>query len=164
MHHASGTLATRSTIGSRATAATFAACVGLVATMFASPAKAQSDEINGLWLADNGKTVIEVATCIDKVSRLCGTVVYEDGAAEGEIGQLVLKNFKRVNVQGRKRWESGKVASLEGGKPSKGNLNLLEDGTLKVSSCKRSNRCSATSWTRPSAAMAARASGVNGSR
>lgn len=156
--------ATRRTVGARATAATLAACVGLMATAFASPAKAQDDEINGLWLADNGKTVIEVATCEDKASRICGTIVYEDAAAEGEIGQIILKNFKRVNVQGRKRWESGKIAALEGGKPAKGNLNLMEDGTLKVSVCSRSNRCSNSTWSRPNEALAARASGANGSR
>lgn len=156
--------ASRKSLGIRATAATLAAAIGLsAAALIATPANAQDDDIDGLWLAADGKTIVEVAKCSEKSRRLCGTVVYQDGSAEGEVGMTLLKNFKGAHVMGQKRWESGKITKLEGGKAAKGNLVLLEDGNLKVSSCVRS-RCSKETWSRPSAAMAQKATAVQGGR
>jgi len=157
--------AARQTIGARATAATIAACVGLMAAAtIASPAKAQDDDIKGLWLASDGKTVVEVDRCVEKTSRVCGIVVFQDGAnVDGQVGMELLKNFKTAHVQNMKRWESGKVANLGGGKAKKGNMVLLEDGGLKITSCAR-GRCSNQTWSRPSEAMALKATTVTGGR
>ncbi len=157
--------AARKTIGARATAATIAACVGLMAAAtIASPAKAQDDDIKGLWLASDGKTIVEVDRCNEKTSRICGTVVFQDGTnVDGQIGLALLKNFKTAHVQNMKRWEAGKVSSLGGGKAKKGNMVLLEDGGLKITSCAR-GRCSNQTWSRPSEAMAQKAAIVTGGR
>lgn len=150
-------------IGVRATAATIAACVGLMAAAtIASPATAQDDDIRGLWVAADGKTIVEVDNCEQKKSRICGTVVFQDGSnIDGEVGMELLKNFKGANVQNMRRWEAGKVAKLDGGKAKKGNIVLLEDGDLKITSCAR-GRCSNETWNRPSAAMAQKAASVSG--
>ncbi|MBO6505343.1 MAG: sterol desaturase family protein [Kordiimonadaceae bacterium] len=150
--------AARKSMGARATAATFAAAVGLVAATFiANPAGAQDDDIKGLWLANDGKTVVEVANCSEKSRRICGTVVFQDGSNNGEaVGKELLSKFKGAKVQGQKRWEQGKVAKLEGGKAKKGNLVLTDAGDLKVTTCAR-GRCSNQTWSRPSAAMAQKA-------
>lgn len=155
--------ATRKSIGARATAATIAACVGLMAAAtIASPAKAQDDDIRGLWLAADGKTVVEVDRCESKKSRICGIVVFQDGSnIDGEVGMELLKNFKGAHVQNMRRWEAGKVAKLGGGKAKKGNIVLLEGGDLKITSCAR-GRCSNQTWSRPSAAMAQKAANVSG--
>lgn len=155
--------ATRKSMGARATAATFAAVVGLAAATFiANPAGAQDDDIKGLWLADDGKTVVEVDRCSEKSRRICGTVVFQDGSNAGDaVGKELLMKFKGAKVQGQKRWESGKVAKLSGGKAQKGNLVLLDSGELKVTSCAR-GRCSNQTWSRPSAALAQKASATNG--
>lgn len=157
--------ATRKSLGARATAATIAACVGLLAAMtIANPAKAQDDDIKGLWLAADGKTVVDVANCNAKTSRICGTVVFQDGENIGQqIGVALLTNFRGANVMGQKRWEAGKVAKLEGGKAAKGNIVLEADGGLKITSCAR-GRCSNETWYRPSAAMAQKAATLEGSR
>lgn len=157
--------AARKSLGARATTATFAAIVGLVAaTLIANPAGAQDDEIKGLWLAGDGKTVVSLDNCNEKSSRICGTVVFQDGENVGEkIGMTLLKNFKNAHVQGMKRWEAGKVAKLEGGKAAKGKMVLLDDGGLKITSCAR-GRCSNQTWSRPSAALAQKAATVSGSR
>lgn len=150
----------------RASAATFAAVVGLVAATFiANPAGAQDDDIKGLWLTNDGKTVVEVANCSEKSRRICGTVVFQDGTNSGDaIGTELLMKFKGAKVQGQKRWEAGKVAKLEGGKAQKGNLVLTDAGDLKVTSCAR-GRCSNQTWSRPSAAMAQKAAATTqGSR
>lgn len=148
---------------SRATAATFAAVVGLAAASFiAAPAGAQDDDIKGLWLANDGKTVVEVANCSEKSRRICGTVVFQDGTNNSDaVGTELLSKFKGAKVQGQKRWESGKVAKLEGGKAQKGNLVLTEAGDLKVTTCAR-GRCSNQTWSRPSAAMAQKAAATRG--
>ncbi len=153
----------RKSFGARATAATFAAVVGLTAaTLIAGPATAQDDDIKGLWVANDGKTVVEVDRCEDKKGRICGTVVFQDGVAStGAVGTELLINFKGAKVQGQKRWESGKIASLEGGKALKGNIVLLENGGLKVTSCKR-GRCSNQTWNRPPAALAEKATATRG--
>lgn len=150
-------------MSARASAATFAAIVGLAAASFiASPAGAQNDDIKGLWLADDGKTVVEVDRCVEKTSRICGTVVFQDGTNNGEaVGKQVLLKFKGANVQGQKRWESGKVAKLSGGKAKKGNLVLTSEGNLRVTTCAR-GRCSNEVWSRPSAAMAQKAAATRG--
>lgn len=150
--------------GARATAATFAAAIGLAAATFiANPVAAQGDEdIMGLWLVNDGKTVVEVANCNEKSRRICGTVVFQDGSNDGDaIGKELLTKFKGANVQGQKRWESGKVAKVAGGKAKKGNLVLTEAGDLKVTSCAR-GRCSNETWSRPSAAMAQKATATQG--
>ncbi|WP_262694657.1 sterol desaturase family protein [Kordiimonas aquimaris] len=156
--------AVRKTVGLRATAATIAACVGLMATAIASPVKAQDDDISGLWVAGNGATVVEVANCSEKSRRLCGTVIYNDAGADAEMGMTVLKGFKAANVQGMKRWESGKVAHVGGGKAKKGKLVLLDSGALKVSACGKSNRCKNETWVRPTPALAQKAGAALGGR
>lgn len=154
--------ATRRAVGLRATAATIAACIGLMATAFASPVKAQDGDIEGLWVAGNGSTVVEVARCSEKSSRMCGTVVYNDADVDVEVGMTVLTSFKKANVQGMKRWDSGKVASIEGGRSKKGKLVLLENGDLKVSACGKTRRCKSETWIRPAPALAQKATAVAG--
>lgn len=156
--------ATRKSFSARATAATIAAAVGLAAAaLIATPANAQGEGIDGLWLAGDGKTVVEVGRCSEKSRRICGTVVYQDGSAEGEVGMELLSNFKGAKVMGRQSWESGKVTKLEGGKPAKGTLTLLDNGDLKVSSCAR-GRCSKQTWSRPNEALAQKATATRGGR
>jgi len=145
-----------STFRRRATQILLAATsAGLLA---APSAAAEGYALEGYWLTSGGNSIVEIAPCGDSHKRLCGTLVW---AAEGDgaVGTEVLTSFRLAGNKAGDKWEKGKI-KVAGSKKSRAGKLKLNDGSLKVSTCKGST-CKNQTWTRPSASMTAQA-GLNG--
>ena len=105
-------------------------------------------DIKGYWVSETGDQVVEIGACKEGSRRICGDLVWADGADVKEPTQL-LRGFR----QARSHWSKGKFIDPESGKKREGRLQLLADGTLKVSRCKRS-LCRHDVWQRPDRTMA----------
>ena len=147
----------KSTFGRRA-AHLLAVVTG--AGMLAAPTLAADDfsyPVEGYWLTNGGKSIVEIAPCKPgSHKRLCGTVVWNEGEGIDAVGKQVMKSFRLAGNKSGNKWEKGKIAF--GGAKSKAGKLAVKDGTLKVSVCKGSSaRCKNQSWSRPSATMTAQA-------
>lgn len=144
----------KSTFGRRASQILFAA-VG--AGMMAMPTAAEEAyPVEGYWLNKSGDAIVEIAPCSDSRKRLCGTVVWAANADAAEVGAQVMTSFRLSGNLAGDKWAKGKVA-LNGAKKGKPGKLAVDGDELKVSVCKRSNRCKSNTWTRPSATMTAQA-------
>lgn len=107
---------------------------------------ADKDAVKGLWLSAERTEVIEIKACNEGSRRVCGDRVWLKGADEAD-GVERLKGFRAAAGL----WAKGKVVDGESGKKNDGRLELLADGSLKVSTCKR-GLCTHETWSRVSEA------------
>ncbi|MFC4348077.1 DUF2147 domain-containing protein [Kordiimonas lipolytica] len=114
---------------------------------------ADADLVKGFWLTGDQGQVVEIKACDEGSSRLCGDVVWAPAGTPEETLVLLGLRPSRANLSKGHFWNKGKVIDLASGKKRGGSIELLEDGTLKVDSCKR-NLCKSQIWERPSAEMA----------
>jgi uncharacterized protein (DUF2147 family) len=118
---------------------------------------AAAPAIEGLWLTDDGKGVVEIAPC---GQRLCGRIarvletgpnvpktdVYNpDARQRGRplVGLQVLSGFSG----GPTRWEGGRAYDPKSGSSYKSSLRLNADGSLRVTGCVLIV-CRSKRWTR----------------
>jgi uncharacterized protein (DUF2147 family) len=99
-----------------------------------------ADPATGLWLTQNERSVIEIKPC---EKSLCGYVYWIiDGGmqydehnpdpqkrAQALCGLPILWGFEREDTG---EWNSGKIYKADDGDLYDANLEILEDGTLKV--------------------------------
>lgn len=102
--------------------------------------------VTGYWVSES-KAVVEIKACTEGSSRLCGDRVWAQGGDAASV--TLLKGFREV----RGIYTKGKVIDADSGKKRDGRFQLQDDGTLKVSTCKR-NLCRHETWQRPDATMA----------
>ena len=121
------------------------------------PAAAAAPSIEGDWLTDDGKGVVRIAPC---GQRLCGTIVRvldtapgtptsdinnPDPALRGRpiLGLRVLWGFQRRAAA----WEGGRAYDPKSGNAYRSTLALSRDGSLKVTGCVLFV-CRSKRWTR----------------
>ncbi|WP_162139681.1 DUF2147 domain-containing protein [Kordiimonas gwangyangensis] len=122
--------------------------LGVVATAlmataaYAGPSgDASASGPTGFWQSSGGGRMIEVAPCSAKTSKLCGTIVWAEDAAE--VDEVILKRFRAVG----EIWAGGQIYEPGKRRGEDGRLSMTEDGSLEVSECKR-GLCENTTWTR----------------
>lgn len=105
-------------------------------------AEARNADIRGLWLTENGRSVVSVYSC--EAGAVCGRVhwVIEGGMSRDVYnpdpvlrdrpmcGLQVLSGFHKV--VGGALWEDGEIYKADDGEVYSAYLKLRQDGTLKV--------------------------------
>jgi uncharacterized protein (DUF2147 family) len=140
---------------SGATRLALGACTAVA--LLSAPLSAAAPAVEGLWLTDDGKGVVEIAAC---GQRLCGRIarVLEtgpdvpstdvnnpDSRQRGRplVGLQVLSGFSG----GPTRWEGGQAYDPKNGSSYKSSLRLNADGSLRVTGCVLIV-CRSKRWTR----------------
>jgi uncharacterized protein (DUF2147 family) len=111
------------------------------ATLTAGAARA--DDVNGLWLRDNGNSQVRFAPC---GAALCGTIAWLKPGVEtsSKIGQRVFYDMK---PSGANSW-AGTAFDPADGKTYKGTMTL-SGSTLSTSGCVLGGLiCKSVSWSR----------------
>ena len=120
-------------------------------------AAAAAPAIEGLWLTDDGKAVVQVAPC---GRQMCGRIVRvidpnpsvpktdannpDPGRRNRPlVGLQVLSGF----APGSKGWEGGRAYDPKTGKSYRSSLRLNRDGSLRVTGCVLFV-CQSVRWTR----------------
>lgn len=120
-------------------------------------AAAAPQSVEGLWLNDDRKGLVQIAPCGRK---LCGTIVKvlsRDPKApktdihnpdpklrgRGFVGLAVLTGFERSGTM----WTGGRAYDPESGKSYRSTLQLNPDGSLRVTGCVLFI-CDSRRWTR----------------
>ena len=121
------------------------------------PSAAAAPSVAGAWLTDDGKAVVEIAPCGD---RMCGRIarVLATGANVPRtdvnnpeasrrnrplVGLQILSGFKA----GAGQWEGGRAYDPKSGKSYDARLRLNTDGSLRVTGCVLFV-CRSKRWTR----------------
>ena len=121
------------------------------------PGAAAAPSVEGLWLTDDGKAVIRIAPC---GQRMCGRIARvldtaanvprtdvnnPDPARRGQplVGLQVLSGFRG----GAARWDGGQAYDPKSGSSYKSSLRLNADGSLRVTGCVLVI-CRSKRWTR----------------
>ena len=121
------------------------------------PGTAAAPSIEGRWLTDDGKAIIEIAPC---GQRLCGRIarVLDTGAnvprtdvntpdprrrGQPLVGLQILAGFRR----GSSAWEGGQAYDPKSGSSYRSSLRLDADGSLRVNGCVLVV-CRSRRWTR----------------
>lgn len=131
----------------------------LAATMLSTalPARAAAPNVDGLWLTDDGKAVVQIAPCGE---RRCGRIarVLDTGAkvpktdvnnpdarqrGRALLGLQVLSGF----TQSAAAWENGRAYDPKTGNSYKSSLKLNADGSLRLTGCVLFV-CRSKRWTR----------------
>lgn len=134
--------------------AKFVGAAALMSGMALSTAGAADRElVVGYWLTGDKASVVEIKACSEGSRRLCGDVVWNKGGSAEAAELITGMRASRSNLSKGHFWNNGKIVDQESGKKRDGSIEFLEDGTLKVASCKR-KRCSNEIWERPSSDMA----------
>jgi uncharacterized protein (DUF2147 family) len=135
------------------------AVLAAVALLAPLPGAAATPSIEGLWRTDDGKAVIRIAPC---GQRLCGRIarVLDTGpnmpAADVNnpdprrrhrpiMGLLVLSGFRG----GPAEWTGGQAYDPKSGSSYRSSLRLNADGSLRVTGCVLFV-CRSKRWTRSS--------------
>ena len=122
------------------------------------PGAAAGPSVEGLWLTDDGKAVIRIAPC---GQRMCGRIARvldtgpnvpstdvnnPDPARRGQpiLGLQVLSGFQGGPAQ----WTGGQAYDPKSGSRYKSSLRLNADGSLRVTGCVLFV-CRSKRWTRP---------------
>ena len=118
---------------------------------------AAAPAVEGLWLTDDGKAVVQVAPC---GRQMCGRIVRvldtnpsvprtdANNPDRGRrnrplVGLQVLSGFTR----GPMAWEGGQAYDPKNGRSYKSSLKLNRDGSLRVTGCVLFI-CQSVRWTR----------------
>ena len=130
-----------------------------VLLLFAAvPAAAAAPEVEGQWLTEDGKAVVEVAPC---GRQMCGKIVRVLDARPSVpktdvnnpdrslrtrplVGLRVLWGF----TPGATAWEGGRAYDPKNGNSYPSTLALNRDGSLKITGCVLFV-CQSVRWTRP---------------
>ena len=131
----------------------------LAAPLLLAPltAVAAAPAVDGRWLTDDGKAVVEVAPC---GRQMCGRIVRvldpnpavpktdannPDRALRTRplVGLQVLSGFTR----GEAEWQGGRAYDPKTGKSYRSSLRLNRDGSLRVTGCVLF-LCQSIRWTR----------------
>ena len=131
----------------------------LVATLLLAPlpGAAAAPSVEGLWRTDDGKAVVEIAAC---GQRMCGRIarVLDTGTnvprtdinnpdptrrSQPLVGLQVLSGFRG----GTAAWEGGRAYDPKTGNSYKSSLRLNADGSLRVTGCVLIV-CRSKRWTR----------------
>lgn len=103
-------------------------------------AHADNHDVAGYWLTENERAVIKIEPCADSI---CGNIYWiieggmqfddfnKDEMLKGRpmCGLEILSDFDKA---GENDWESGTIYKADDGDIYKANVELQEDGTLKV--------------------------------
>ncbi len=131
--------------------------VSLLLTPLSSAAAASS--VQGLWLTDDGKAIVEIAAC---GQRVCGRIARVLDRSPGVprtdvnnpdprrrnqalVGLQVLSGFRG----GPAEWTDGRAYDPKSGSTYKSSLHLNADGSLRVTGCVLFV-CRSKRWTRSS--------------
>ena len=123
------------------------------------PGAAAAPSVEGLWLTDDGKALIRIAAC---GQRMCGRIarVLDTGAnvpktdvnnpdparrTQPILGLQVLSGFRGEPMQ----WTDGQAYDPKSGSRYKSSLRLNADGSLRVTGCVLFV-CRSKRWTRSS--------------
>jgi uncharacterized protein (DUF2147 family) len=121
---------------------TLLAALALLAPL---PGEAAAASVEGLWLTDDGKAVIRIAPC---GQRICGRIARvldtrpnvpktdvnnPDPSRRGQpiLGLQVLSGFRGGPAQ----WTGGQAYDPKSGRGYKASLRLNADGSLRVTGC-----------------------------
>ena len=133
------------------------AALALLALLAPLPGSAAAPAIEGLWRTDDGKAVVRIAPC---GQRLCGRIARvldtnpdvprtdvnnPDPARRGQaiVGLQVLWDFRG----GPTEWQNGRAYDPKSGSSYKSSLRLNPDGSLRVTGCVLFV-CRSKRWTR----------------
>jgi uncharacterized protein (DUF2147 family) len=122
------------------------------------PSAGAEPSVEGLWLTDDGKAVIRIAPCgqrmcgriarvLDTGTNVPGTDVNNpDPARRGQpiLGLQVLSGF----TGGPAQWTGGQAYDPKSGSRYKSSLRVNADGSLRVTGCVLFV-CRSKRWTRP---------------
>lgn len=98
------------------------------------------DTVEGFWLTENKRAVVKIEPCEQSV---CGSVywIIEGGLTLDQFnpdirlrkraicGMTILSDFEK---EGENDWEDGRIYKADDGDTYNADIELLEDGTLKV--------------------------------
>ncbi len=111
----------------------------LALMMIAAPSYA-ADSVEGYWLTENKRAVVQVEECD---ASLCGHVYWiiegglqfdennpnESMRTQAMCGLQILSGFEKEGVG---EWEDGKIYKADDGDIYDADIEILEDGTLKL--------------------------------
>jgi uncharacterized protein (DUF2147 family) len=135
----------------------FAALLAAPLLLAPLPGAAAAPSVEGLWLTDDGKAVIRIAAC---GQRMCGRIArvldIAPNVPETDVnnpdpsrrtrpilGLQILWGFNR----GATSWEGGRAYDPKSGSSYKSSLRLNADGSLRVTGCVLVI-CRSKRWTR----------------
>jgi uncharacterized protein (DUF2147 family) len=135
------------------------ALLAALALLAPLPGAATAASVEGLWLTDDGKAVIRIAPC---GNRMCGRIarVLDTGPnvpstdvnnpdptrrTQPIVGLQVLSGFRGGPTQ----WTGGQAYDPKSGSSYKSSLRLNADGSLRVTGCVLFV-CRSKRWTRSS--------------
>ncbi len=112
----------------------------LTLMIFTLPANASTDPVEGYWLTQNQRAVVKLAQCDQ---GLCGSIywIIEGGLQADEhnpdeskranpiCGMNILWGFEQ---QGAGEWEDGKIYKADEGDLYDADLEIEDDGTLRL--------------------------------
>lgn len=118
----------------------FLPLLAFIITLISFNAYADNHDVTGYWLTENERAVIKIEPCADSV---CGNVYWiidgglqfdefnKDELLKGRpiCGLEILSGFEK---DGAASWENGTIYKADDGDVYSANINLQEDGTLKV--------------------------------
>jgi uncharacterized protein (DUF2147 family) len=133
--------------------------LALLALLAPLPGAAAAPSVEGMWLTDDGKAVIRIATC---GQRMCGRIARvldtrpnvpkfdvnnpDPGRRDQPIlGLQVLSGFSGGPTQ----WTGGRAYDPKSGSSYRASLRLNADGSLRVTGCVLFV-CRSKRWTRSS--------------
>ena len=133
------------------------ALLGSALVLGMSEAAAAAPSLDGLWLTDDRKGVVQISRC---GIRLCGRIVRvldtgpdvpstdvnnpdPDKRKQPLVGTTVLWGFS----EGKRVWSGGRAYDPKKGRSYKSSLSLNADGSLKVTGCILIV-CRSVRWTR----------------
>jgi uncharacterized protein (DUF2147 family) len=132
----------------RRNALSFASCIGMFASLVASPAAA---ETLGIWQNPKNSVHIEIVSCDD---ARCGVVVWANEKAKADsleggtaelVGTTLLRNFREKN---NGKWK-GKAFVPDIDKEFSGTLTFVDASTIRVKGCLVwIIGCKSQTWTR----------------
>jgi uncharacterized protein (DUF2147 family) len=118
---------------------------------------AAAPSVEGLWLTDDGKAVVRIAAC---GQRMCGRIVRildtRPDVPKTDVNNpdLPRRNRPLIGLQvlsgftnGPREWEDGRAYDPKSGNSYKSSLRLNTDGSLRVTGCVLFV-CRSKRWTR----------------
>lgn len=114
--------------------------LALASVMTFTSAAQAADTVEGYWLTENKRAVVKITPCADSV---CGNIywIIEGGMQFDEnnpdeskrstpmCGLQILGDFEKT---GENKWEDGMIYKADDGDMYDANIELQEDGTLRL--------------------------------
>ncbi len=125
-----------------------AALLLLLAGAIRDTATVQDDHmspVRGQWLTEGAKALVEIKSCENDTSRLCGRIIWT-WKRSGNVGKQILRDFEWAGDQ---LWKGGQLLDPKGEKSYRGRLELTQPDRLEVRGCLLLF-CRTQTWLRPS--------------